>query len=78
MDIDIARHVIRTVFRSGRELEGLIPLEHCDAQEYAIFGKGVAHALAAMTTELTNKVLSAHPELNDQIEADLAKYGRFL
>ncbi len=80
MDIHIARHVMRSVFRSARELEALIPLlkEHCDSEDYATYGKGVAMVLATMSTELTGKILAAHPELNKEIDADIAKYGRYL
>ena len=80
MDIDVARHVMRSVFRSARELEALIPLlkEHCDAEEYATYGNGVAMVLAAMSTELSGKLLAAHPELSQEIDADIAKYGRYL
>ncbi len=36
MNIDVARHVIRALFRSGRELEELIPLlkANCEPDEY--------------------------------------------
>jgi hypothetical protein len=62
-----------------RELEALIPLlkEHCDSEDYATYGKGVAMVLATMSTELTGKLLAAHPELNKEIDADIAKYGRY-
>ena len=80
MDIDIARHVMRSVFRSARELEGLIPLlkEHCEAEDYATYGNGVAMVLASMSTELTGKILAAHPDLSQEIDTDIAKYGRYL
>lgn len=71
---------MRTVFRSARELEGLIPLlkEHASAEEYATYGKGIAMVLAAMSTELSSKVLAGHAELSQEIDADMAKYGRYL
>ena len=80
MDIDIARHVMRRVFLSARELEALIPLlkEHCDSEDYATYGKGVAMVLATMSTELTGKILADSSGAKQEIDADIAKYGRYL
>ena len=80
MDIDVARHVVRACFRSGRELESLLDLlkEHADAQEYGTYAKAIATAVASIHVEIVNRVASAHPGLEEEIEAVIEKYGRYL
>lgn len=80
MEKDMARHVIRATFRSGRELEDLLGLlrENCSAEEYAIYARGIATAIASIQLEVMNRALAAHPEINDEIEIKMKKYGRFI
>lgn len=78
MDIDLARHAIRAAFRSAGELQELLKLskERLNPEEYKDFASGIAEAIAAITFAVTNKALSSHPELQAEIEADLAAFGR--
>lgn len=80
MDINVARHVIRTCFRSGRELETLLDLlkEHCDAQEYKSYATAIVAAIASIHVEIVNRVTDAHPGLESEMEALISKYGRYL
>jgi len=80
LDIDVARHIVRTAFRSGRELEGLLGLlkTHCSADEYQIFAKAIATAIASIHTEIVNRVTALHPSLEEEIESDISKHGRYL
>lgn len=77
---NVARHVVRRVFRSTSELEALIGLlkEHCDPNEYKDYARAIAAAIDGINSELLNRVLSSHPRLAGEIEADIAKFGRFL
>lgn len=80
MNIDVARHVIRALFRSGRELEDLIPLlkENCETSEYEVYVKAIATALASIHLEIGNRITASHPALEQEIESTIKKYGRYL
>jgi len=80
MENNVARHIVRRVFRSTSELEGLLGLlkDHCGPDEYKTYARAVASAIHGINSELLNRVLSSHPQLADEIEADIAKFGRFL
>ena len=79
MDIDLAREVIRTAFRSGAELQTLLPVlkQRCSAEEYKSYALGIAAAIDAIGVELTNKALAAHPGLAAEIESSVGQHGRF-
>ena len=80
MEKDVARHVVRMAFRSAAHLEHLLPLlkDHCSGDEYKVFAMAVAKAIGGINTELTNRVFSAYPELEREIEDNVNKYGRIL
>jgi hypothetical protein len=65
MDIDVVQHVVRTAFRSGRELEGLLALlkAHCSPGEYQTFAKAIAAAIASIHIEVVNRVIASYPAL---------------
>jgi hypothetical protein len=78
MDIDVARHVIRVAFRSAAELQALLGIlkERCEAEEYKSYAIATAAAIDGINVALTNRVLSSHPELTNEIEANLSRSGR--
>ena len=80
MNIDLAREMIRVAFATSRELQDLTALlkRQLDADEYKEHSLANAAAIAGIGDALTNKALAAHPELKDEIEAKLAKYGRYI
>lgn len=80
MDIDVARHVARACFRSSGELESQLNLlkAHCSAEEYTTYAKAIASAIASIHLEVMNRVTAAHPQLESEIEASIAKHGRYL
>lgn len=77
---ELARHLVRVAFRSGRELEGALGVlkAACEPDEYRDFAKGIAGAIDGIHVALVNKAIAAYPELEAEIEADLQKYGRYL
>jgi hypothetical protein len=79
MDIELAREVIRAAFRSGAELQALLPLlkQRCSAKEYKGYALGIAAAIDAIGVGLTNKALAAHPGLANEIESNVEQHGRF-
>lgn len=80
MEKDLAWHVITSAFRSTDPLQELLPLlkEHCSKAEYDEYGKAVARAIHCVQTELIDRVISAHRDIEQQIEARIQKYGRVL
>jgi hypothetical protein len=80
IDVNLARHVARCVFLSSRQISELIPIlkENCSPDECKDYTKGIATVLAHINFELMNKLCAEHPQLEKEIEADIAKYGRYL
>jgi hypothetical protein len=80
MNIDLARHIARAAFRSSREIGELVPFlkDRLSPDEYSIYSKAIGSAVAAIQVDLMNKLLADHPALNSEIEASIAKYGRYL
>ena len=58
----------------------MLPLlkQHVDAEGYAGFARDIAAAVDAIDVALLAKVLSAHPDMEAEIDANLRKYDRFL
>jgi hypothetical protein len=79
MDIDLARHVVRVAFRAMGDLQGLLGVleERCSPEEYKSLALGIAEAIDAIGVALTNKALSAHPALAAEIDAAIARQGRY-
>jgi hypothetical protein len=78
MDKNIAREVVRAAFRSGSELENLLGLlkERCSAEDYKIYAQQVARAIDGINAALLNKVVAQFPELEAEIEANIARTGQ--
>jgi hypothetical protein len=80
MQRDLAKHVVRAVFRSRRHLEELLPLlkETCDEGEYDEYRRAIAMAIFSIQNEILKRVLSADRHLEEEIESDIRRYGRVL
>lgn len=80
MDNNVARHVVRTVFRSASELQALLGVlkAHSKPDEYRDYAQAIAAAIDGINTNLLNRVLSSHPQLEREIQADIDKFGRVL
>jgi hypothetical protein len=79
MDTVTARQILRVAFRTSAELQELLMFvkERCSREEYAQYALGIAAATDAIGTGLISKATSAHPELTDEIEAEIARHGRY-
>jgi hypothetical protein len=79
MEIEFARQSVRAAFRAAGELQELLSLskERLGPEEYKEFALGIAEAIDGITVAVMNKALAAHPELEAEIEADLAAHGRY-
>ena len=79
MERDLARHIIRTTFRTARELSGLLLLkQHLDEEEYKAYARRIATAIYTIDVELIDPLYASQPGLKDEVEASLDKYERFL
>ena len=80
MNIDIARYVARAAFKSSHELSELVPFlnDRLGAEEYAAYAKAIGLAIAAIQVDLMNKLVADHPGLEAEIEASIAKHGRYV
>jgi hypothetical protein len=80
MDKNVAREIIRAVFRSESELETLLSVlkTRCSTDDYKIYAHQVSTAIDGINVALLNKVLSRFPELQAEIESNLARTGRVM
>jgi hypothetical protein len=80
LDIDVARHIVRAAFRSGRELESLLSMlkAHCKPDEYNSYAKAIAAAVASIHMGVINRVTVDFTALEAEIEAQINKPGRYL
>jgi hypothetical protein len=78
MDKDVARYIIRAAFRCSGELEELLPVlkARCSPDEYKAFALEIAKIIDDVGVALINRMLSLYPDLEAEIEANLARSGR--
>jgi hypothetical protein len=79
MNVDLARDMIKTAFRSSSELQDFLGVlkRRCSAEEYKNYSRGIAAAIDAIGVALINKALAAHPELNAEVEASIVRHGQY-
>jgi hypothetical protein len=79
MDVDLARDMIKTAFRSSSELQDFLGAlkQRCSPEEYKDYSRGIAAAIDAIGVALINKALAAHPELSAEVEASIARHGQY-
>jgi hypothetical protein len=80
MDKDLARESIRAAYRSGNELGALVSVlkARCHPDDYQYFARQVAMAIDGIHVALVDKVLSRYPELEAEMEANLARIGKVM
>ncbi|HTV38621.1 MAG TPA: hypothetical protein VMF12_19485 [Xanthobacteraceae bacterium] len=54
----------------------LLLKKHCRAAQYEEYGKAIARAIHGVQRELISRVIAEHPELDEEMDAKVAKYGR--
>jgi hypothetical protein len=71
--------MIKTAFRSSSELQQFLGIlkQRCSPEEYKDYSRGIAAAIDAIGVALINKALAAHPELNVEVEASIARHGKY-
>jgi len=77
MEKDLARHVVSVAIKTGSHLGDLLPLlkEHMPSQEYEVYAKAIARAISEIGHEINDRVFAEHPDLQQEIEARIKKYG---
>jgi hypothetical protein len=80
MDLDLARNIIRTAYRSGGELETLIGLlkTRCSAEDYQFYARQVAMAVDGIHVALVDKVLARFPEMEAEMQENLKRTGKVM
>ena len=79
MDIDLARTIARSAFRSSRELGALMPKlqEKLSPDEFKAYSKAIATAIANIQLEIVNKLTAEHPVLESEIERAIKIAGHY-
>jgi len=77
MDKNIARHVAKVALRCCDELTTLASFveRHSDKAESEEFAKGVASAIEAIHNEVIRRMYAKYPELEQEIDESIKKYG---
>lgn len=77
MDRNIARHVAKVALKCCDELTTLASFvdHHCDAVESREFSKGVSESIACIHREVVDRMYGYCPDLKQEIDASIAKYG---
>ncbi len=80
MDKELAHHIAYTAFGASAKINNLIPLlkKHCDKDEYEIMSKKIGACSGEIAIELFNYLLKEHPEIKDEIDYKIKKYGTLL
>jgi len=78
MDRDTSKVVAVAALRSAAELSNLLPLlqRDCSADEYTVWRDRIADASAKITTSVLSPIFQEHPDLETEIDAHYAKFGR--
>lgn len=77
MDRNTAWQVIRSAYKCSADLQALLKLlkEQCPSDEYRPFALGIATTIDTFNAQLTDRALTARPELAKKIESDLTQFG---
>lgn len=80
MDRNLANHVVAVSFHSLSLLESLLPTlkEHCTPVEYATYLKAIGAVSAEVSTEILSQIFQEYPDLEQEVETKIKKYGRFI
>jgi hypothetical protein len=77
MEKDLAKFIALTAFRSAADLGNLIPLlQECEETERKSFGMAFATASAEINRQVLQKVFAQYPELAEEFEQKVQKFGR--
>lgn len=77
MKVEIAKHVALVAFRSAANLTELVDFlrEHCTEEEYRQYLDAIAKCSAEIGTSLLQRIYREHPEIEQEIDERIEKYG---
>jgi hypothetical protein len=80
MNRELARHVVMAGFHSASVLQDLLPMlkTHCDNNEYNQYLKAISSVSVELTLEIFNKIFAEYPDLKEEVDAKILKYGKFI
>lgn len=80
MEKELARYVVNVAIRSSTHLTSLLPLlkEHCGSEEYKTYAIAIAAAIEGINSEVSELVFSRFPEMRQEIDEEIRKYGLVL
>lgn len=77
MEKELAKFLAVTAFRSAADLGNLVPfLQECDEAERREFGIALATASAEINRQVLQKIFALHPDLADEFDQKIQKFGR--
>lgn len=78
LDKELAKLIVNSAVRSGRELADIVPLikEHCNAETYNVLSLAIGSAIYE-TGLVMDRVFDLHPDLKEEFEGRLSKFGRY-
>jgi hypothetical protein len=80
IEVELARHIARAALRSSHEIGDLLPFlkEHLAEDAYARYAEGIATAVASIQLEVMDRIFSDVPQLKQEFENQVNRYGRVL
>ncbi|HVM82181.1 MAG TPA: hypothetical protein VMU06_24375 [Stellaceae bacterium] len=77
MELDLARHIAAASYRATAELTALLDAIkiHGKPEEYEAFRRAIATCVATIGTEVIDRALREHPDLDKEIEQRVRKFG---
>lgn len=80
MDRELAKHVLTVCFHSLALLQDLLPVlkKHCSESEYSELMKGISSVSGHMSMDLLNTIFTKFPDLENEVEEKIQKYGKFI
>jgi hypothetical protein len=80
MEKALAKHVVVQSFRAADKITSLVPLlkAHCSEEEYRLLALAIARSAASIKTELMDLIYAKHPEIEQEVDIEMARYDRVL
>ena len=80
MEKKIAKHVARVSFQASTDLGNLVSLlkEHCSADDFKKLRDPLLNVSAAIGLDILNLIFFEFPDIKQEFDENIKKYGRIL
>jgi hypothetical protein len=80
MQKQVAKHIVASALKCSSQLNQILPFAkiHCDNEEYREILSGVARVLDSIGVQIIDGILASHPDLKQEIDDSITKYGVFI